>query len=94
MPAISRVYTLRQAAKMLGETEDAVSDADIGMFAEDGSIRIIDDNFTEDDWPLASAFTDEGLENLQYILDETRRCRSSHHWCQFTGCWPNAYAPD
>ena len=36
MPAISRVYTLRQAAKMLGETEDAVSDADIGMFAEDG----------------------------------------------------------
>ena len=76
MPAISRVYTLRQAAKMLGETEEAVSEASIGMFAEDGYIRIIDETFTDDDWPLASAFTDEGLENLQYILDETRRCRS------------------
>lgn len=62
MPAVSRVYTLRQAA--------------IGMFAEDGYIRIIDENFTEDDWPLASAFTDVGLENLQYILDETRLYRS------------------
>ena len=73
MAAISRVYTLRQAASMLGETEDDVSEASIGMFAEDGYIRIIDENFTEDDWPLASAFTEEGLENLQYILDETRR---------------------
>jgi hypothetical protein len=76
MAATSRVYTLRQAARMLGETEDAVSEASIGMFAEDGYIHIIDENFTEDDWPLASAFTDEGLENLQYILDETRRYRS------------------
>ena len=61
---------------MLGETEEAVADAAIGMFAEDGSIRIIDENLTDDDWSLASAFTDEGLENLQYILDETRRYRS------------------
>ena len=76
MAAISRVYTLRQAARMLGETEDAVSEASIGMFAEDGYIHIVDENFTEEDWPLASAFTDEGLENLQYTLDETRRCRS------------------
>jgi len=76
MPAISRIYTLRQAAKMLGETEEAVSEAAIGMFAEDGAISIIDENFTDDDWPLASAFTDEGLENLQYILDETRPYRS------------------
>ena len=76
MPAVSRVYTLRQAARMLGETQDAISEAAIGMFAEDGYIRIIDENFAEDDWPLASAFTDEGLENLQYILDETRPYRS------------------
>lgn len=76
MPAISRVYTLRQAAKMLGETEEAVSEATIGMFAEDGYIRIVDETFTDDDWPLASAFTDEGLENLQYILAEARPYRS------------------
>lgn len=76
MPAISRVYTLRQAAKMLSETEDAVAEASIGMFAEDGLIRIVDDDFTEDDWSVTSAFTDEGLENLQYILDQTRPYRS------------------
>ena len=61
---------------MLGETEEAVADAAIGKFAEDASIRIIDENFTDDDWPIASALADEGLENLQYILDETRRYRS------------------
>lgn len=61
---------------MLGETAEAVSEASIGMFAEDGYIRIIDENFTDDDWALASAFTDEGLENLRYILDETRPYRS------------------
>lgn len=76
MPAISRVYTLRQAAKMLGETEEAVSEAAINMFSEDGSIRIIDEDFEEDDWAIASAFTDEGLENLRYILDATRSNRS------------------
>lgn len=76
MAAISRVYTLRQAAKMLGETEEDASEAAIGMFAEDGTIRIIDENFTDDDWALASAFTDEGLENLRYILDETKPYRS------------------
>lgn len=76
MPAISRVYTLRQAAKMLGETEEDVSEAAIGMFAEDGAIRILDESFSDDDWALASAFTDEGLENLRYILDETKPYRS------------------
>jgi hypothetical protein len=76
MAAISRVYTLRQAAQMLDETEEAVAEAAIGMFAEDGSIRIIDENFSDDDWALASAFTDEGLENLRYILDETKPYRS------------------
>ena len=38
---------------MLGETEEAVADAAIGMFAEDGSIRIIDENLTDDDWSIA-----------------------------------------
>lgn len=61
---------------MLGKTEEDVSAAAIGMFAEDGSIRIIDENFNDDDWALASAFTDKGLENLQYIFDQTKPYRS------------------
>jgi hypothetical protein len=56
----------------LGETEDTVSDAAISMFSEDGAIQIIDDDFGDEDWALASAFTDEGLENLRYIIDNTR----------------------
>ena len=42
------------------------------MFPEDGAIQIIDGDFGDQDWTLASAFTDEGLENLRYIIDETR----------------------
>lgn len=41
MPATSRVYTLRHAAKLWGETEDTVSDAAISMFFEDGAIQIM-----------------------------------------------------
>lgn len=69
MAAVSTVYTLRQAALILGETEDMVSQASIEMFSEDGRIRMIDDAFSDDDWPIATAFTDEGIENLKYIID-------------------------
>lgn len=69
MTDISAVYTLRQAALILGETADMVSEASIGMFSEDGCIRIIDDAFSDDDWTIATAFTDEGIENLKYIID-------------------------
>jgi hypothetical protein len=87
VPATSRVYTLRHAARLLGETEDTVSDAAISMFPEDGAIQIIDDDY----WALASAFTDEGLENLRYIIDETRLDGSQHHMRQLRGRSPNAY---
>lgn len=56
----------------MGETENTVSDAAISMFLEDGAIQIFDDNFGDEDWALAFAFTDEGLENLLYIIDETK----------------------
>lgn len=71
---------------MLGEKDDDLSEAATGMFAGDCSIRIVDDYFAEDDWPLASAFTDEGIETLKYILDETRRNRSWHRRSQFIRC--------
>ena len=69
MADISTVYTLRQAALILGETEDMVLEASIGMFSEDGCITISDDAFSDDDWAIAKAFTDEGIEHLQYIID-------------------------
>ena len=72
MAAISGVYTLRHVAKMLGETEDAIHEASIDMFAEDGCLHIFDDAFTDDDWPLATAFTDDGIENLTVILADMR----------------------
>jgi hypothetical protein len=56
----------------LGETKNTVSDAAISMFPEDGAIQVIDDDFGDEDWALASAFTDEGLKNLRYIIDETK----------------------
>ena len=71
VPATSRVYTLRHAARLLGETEDTVFDASISMFPEDGAIQIIDGDFGDQDWALASAFTDEGLEirNLPFTVE-------------------------
>ncbi|WP_242154692.1 hypothetical protein [Sphingomonas sp. BAUL-RG-20F-R05-02] len=42
------------------------------MFSEDGAIQTIDDNFGDEDRALASAFTDEGLENLRYIIHEIK----------------------
>lgn len=75
MADISTVYTLRQAALILGETEEMVSEASIGMFSEDGCITISDDAFSDDDWAIAKAFTDEGIENLQYIIDAIKAAR-------------------
>ncbi len=52
-----------------------VSEASIGMFSEDGCITISDDAFSDDDWAIAKAFTDEGIENLQYIIDAIKAAR-------------------
>jgi hypothetical protein len=49
VPATSRVYALRHAARLLGETEDTDFDAAISMFPDDGAIQIIDDNFGDED---------------------------------------------
>jgi hypothetical protein len=75
MAAVSTVYTLRQAALILGETEDMVSEASIEMFSEDGCITISDDAFSDEDWTIATAFTDEGIENLKCIIDAIKAAR-------------------
>ena len=58
---ISTVYALRQAALILGETEDMVSEASIGMFSEDGCITISDDAFSDDDCPINLAPSYKGV---------------------------------
>jgi hypothetical protein len=73
MSAPIRVYTLRQAAKILGEPMDAVYEASKNMLSAHGSIRVIDEAFAEDDWPLATAFTEDGIEHLRFLIDQSRR---------------------
>ena len=34
-----------------------------------GCLSISDDAFSDDDWAITTAFTDEGIENLKYIVD-------------------------
>ena len=68
MAAIRIVYTLRQAALIIGETEEMISEASMEMFSEDGCLSISDDALGDDDWAITTAFTDEGIENLKYII--------------------------
>jgi len=71
-----RVYTLRQAARILGETVGIVGEASSMMLSGHGYIKVIDEEFGEVDWPLTSAFTEEGIEHLRFLIDKTRREQS------------------
>lgn len=64
MPAVTRVYTIARVAEMLGEDEDWLHEVSITMEPEDGIITVygIGDEETV-------AFTDLGIENLQYELE-------------------------
>lgn len=73
MSVPNRVYTLRQAAKILGETERALRRAALGMLCQHGSIKVIDEDFAEDEWPLATAFSEEGIEHLRFLIDQSKR---------------------
>ncbi len=65
MAAITRVYTIRMAAKMLGRTEDLLWDLSDQLKPEDGMLWIHDIDGIE-----TLAFTDFGLENLQEIISD------------------------
>lgn len=69
MTTINFVYTLRQAAQILDETEDMLCEASIGMLPEDGCLTFHDEAFSQQDWAITTAFTDEGVENLPYMID-------------------------
>jgi hypothetical protein len=65
MAAITRVYTIRMAAKMMGRTEDLLWDLSDQLEPEDGMLWIHDIDGIE-----TLAFTDFGLENLQEIIGD------------------------
>ncbi|WP_162792503.1 hypothetical protein [Novosphingobium sp. P6W] len=46
------------------------------MLSGHGYIKVIDEEFGEVDWPLTSAFTEEGIEHLRFLIDKTRREQS------------------
>jgi hypothetical protein len=76
MAAISTIYTLRHVAKAIGEDEEFVWETAIEMEPEDGCIQIRDDQFSDDDdWPIATGFTDFGVDNLVDLIAEIRRHR-------------------
>ena len=67
MAAISAVFTISHAAKMLCEEEDWLQDLSINMFPEDGCLWV--HGVGEDGVP---AFTEYGIECLQQIIADQR----------------------
>ena len=65
MAAITRVYTIRMAAQILGRTEDLLWDLSDQLEPEDGKLWIHDIDGIE-----TMAFTDFGLENLHEIISD------------------------
>ena len=65
MAAITRVYTIRMAAQLLGRTEQLLCGLSDQLTPEDGVLWIheVDDVHT-------MAFTDFGIENLQEIISD------------------------
>ena len=67
MPAIASVFTITYVAEMLGEDEDWLHELSIGMFPEDGCLRVY--GVGEDG---VTAFTEHGIECLKQIIADER----------------------
>lgn len=65
MAAITRVYTIRLAARILGRDEDLLWDLSDQLEPEDGKLWIHDVDDIE-----TLAFTDFGLETLKEIISD------------------------
>ena len=63
MAAIWRVYTLDRAAKILGETEDRITEAGSCMPPEEGCLTVYGPGDAE-----TMGFTEAGLDNVQDYL--------------------------
>ena len=65
MAAITRVFTIRRAAEILGCDEDLLWDISDQLDPEDGKLWIYDVDGID-----SMAFTDFGLENLREIISD------------------------
>ena len=65
MAAITRVFTIRRAAEILGRDEDLLWDISDQLDPEDGKLWIYDVDGIE-----IMAFTDFGMENLREIISD------------------------
>ena len=63
--AITRVYTIRMAAELLGRTENLLCDLSDQLEPEDGMLWIQDVGGLE-----TMAFTEFGLQNLREIISD------------------------
>ena len=63
--AITRIYTIRMAAEILGRTEDLLCDLSDQLEPEDGMLWIHDVGGLE-----TMAFTEFGLQNLRDIISD------------------------
>jgi hypothetical protein len=65
MAAITRVFTIRRAAEILGRDEDLLREISDQLDPEDGKLWIYAVDGIE-----TMAFTDFGLENLRQIISD------------------------
>jgi hypothetical protein len=70
---VHHVHTVQRVAKDLGVDEDLIHELTLGLEPEDGVIWVY--GVDDDDGTLA--FTDEGVEEAQLLLEEYNRVTRS-----------------
>jgi len=66
---VHHVHTVARVAKDLGVDEDLIHEMTLGLDPEDGVIWV----YGADDDGGTLAFTDDGIEEVQLLLDEHNR---------------------
>jgi len=66
---VHHVYTVGSVAKRLGVEESLIHDLTVGLEPEDGVIWVY--GLDDDDGTMA--FTDDGIDEVRLLLEESRR---------------------
>jgi len=66
---VHHVYTVGSVAKRLGVEERLIHDLTVGLEPEDGVIWVY--GLDDDDGTMA--FTDDGIDEVRFLLEEYRR---------------------
>jgi hypothetical protein len=70
---VHQVYTIGRVAKDLGIDEDLIHELPLGLEPEDGIIWV----YGVEDHDETLAFTDEGVKEVQFLLEEFYRTHRS-----------------